>query len=55
MVLCPPELRRKGCYNGTRYHFRDNGNLEPEDDDVILDPYHMCLLYQLHKELNHPT
>ena len=50
IVICPSEMRKLDRWNGTR--FRENaGNLEPEDDDVPLDPYHMCLLYELHEEL----
>jgi len=37
--------------NFTDYILMANGNLEPVDRDVILDPYHMCLLYQLHEEI----
>ena len=39
-------------HNFTDYHPRE-GNLAPFDIDVELDPYHMCLLYQLHEEVGH--
>ena len=39
-------------HNFTDYYLRD-GTLEPNDGDVPLDPYHMCLLYQLHEEVGH--
>jgi hypothetical protein len=39
-------------HNFTDYYL-DGENLEPCDYDVELDPYHMCLLYQLHEEVGH--
>ena len=50
IVICPPEMRKFNRWNGTRFR-EEAGNLEPADDDVVLDPYHMCLLYELHEEL----
>ena len=42
-----------GSYNFTDYFLTTEGTLEPTDSDVPLDPYHMCLLYQLHEEVGH--
>ena len=40
------------CYNFTDYHIKGY-NLEPTDDDVVLDPYHMGLLYQAHEHFGY--
>ncbi len=40
-------------HNFTDYFLTTEGTLEPADSDVPLDPYHMCLLYQLHEEVGH--
>lgn len=45
-VVVNPKDRRDGRWNYTFFALR-NGSLEPTDSDVELDPYHMCLLYQL--------
>jgi len=45
IVVCNPELRREGEWNFTRFSLEE-GNIHFMDDDVQLDPYHMCLLYQ---------
>jgi hypothetical protein len=50
MIICSPLLRKPLCWNATRYFVRGD-NLEPEDDDVVPDPYHMGLIYQLYEEL----
>jgi hypothetical protein len=41
-------------YNFTDYFIEDDGCIVARDDDVDLDPYHMCLLYQVH-EIYNPT
>lgn len=46
VVLCPSELRKPTKYNYTAFVVRGD-LLAPYDKDVELDPYHMCLLYQL--------
>ena len=46
VVVCPPEMRKPDTWNYTRFLDDGNGNLRPADNDVELDPYHMCLLYQ---------
>ena len=51
-VVCPQKMRRKESWNYSRYNVLPDGNIQPEDDDVPLDPYHMCLLYELHEELS---
>jgi hypothetical protein len=48
VVAAPTAEASTGCYNFTCYNVDAAGNLVPEDDDVELDPYHMCLLYTLH-------
>jgi len=40
------------AHNFTDYYLRD-GTSASLDMDVPLDPYHMCLLYQLHEEVVH--
>jgi len=42
-----------GRYNFTDFAVLSDGNLAPADNDVMLDPYHMCLLYQIHEEVGH--
>jgi len=37
-------------HNYTDY-FVKGDLIEPGDKDLILDPYHMCLLYQMHAEV----
>lgn len=39
-------------HNFTDYAI-DGDNLIPVDRDVILDPYHMCLLYQAHEHFDY--
>jgi hypothetical protein len=46
VLVCDPEIRKEGAWNYSRFHM-SNGNIEFADTDVELDPYHMCLLYQL--------
>jgi hypothetical protein len=53
-VLCPAELRTPGSWSYTYFYVLD-GRISPADDDVILDPYHMCLLYQLVETLKERT
>ena len=42
-----------GHCNFTDFEALSDGNLKPTDNDVILDPYHMCMLYQIHEEVGH--
>lgn len=42
-----------GHYNFTDFEVLSDGNLNRIDDDLILDPYHMCMLYQIHEEVGH--
>jgi hypothetical protein len=54
---CYTVVKERPVGAGRRYNFTDynlvGGNLVPADKDVELDPYHMCLLYQLHEEIGH--
>jgi hypothetical protein len=49
-VVCdhPPDSVNE--YNYTDYTMGADGNIHPDDNDVVLDPYHMCLLYQYEAE-----
>jgi hypothetical protein len=53
-VLCPAELRTPDSWSYTYFYVLD-GRINAADDDVILDPYHMCLLYQLVENLKERT
>jgi hypothetical protein len=53
-VICSPEQRKEGRWNYTRFELED-GSLIPADGHVELDPYHMCLLYQLVENLKERT
>lgn len=50
MVVCPQNMANMGTTNYTDYVMRD-GILEPMDNDVPLDPYHLGLLYRIHAEV----
>lgn len=41
--------------NYTDYGYLPTGDIAPRDADVVLDPYHMCLLYQLVAEVGDPA
>jgi hypothetical protein len=49
-VFCPPEMRVEDRWNYSCF-FVKGENLDPADFDVELDPYHMCLFYELHENL----
>ena len=49
----PDDLTKIGEYNFTDFEVLSDGNLNRIDDDLILDPYHMCMLYQIHEEVGH--
>jgi hypothetical protein len=42
----------KFSYNFTDYYI-EGDSLIPNDNDVALDPYHMCLLYQAHEHFGY--
>lgn len=44
-VVCDPSKRKRGRWNSTVVEI-EGGALDFADDDVELDPYHMCLLHQ---------
>lgn len=48
-VTCAPEKRREECWNASPFDLVD-GIIHWGDDDVDVDPYHMCLLYQILEE-----
>ena len=50
-VTCHPQTVPK--FNFTDFFVRSDGIIEPGDAEVALDPYHMCLLYQMHAEVGH--
>jgi len=55
-IVCPPKQCRPGCWNVSELTVNKTGTIEWRDEDVQLDPYHMCLLYQALEKLNHnPT
>jgi hypothetical protein len=45
-VLCSPAERTTDKWNYTNFRFA-GGQLTPVDDDVVLSPYHLVLLYEL--------
>jgi hypothetical protein len=51
-VVKEPPAGGSRKHNFTDYQVRGE-LIAPEDGDVPLDPYHMCLLYQLHAEVGH--
>jgi hypothetical protein len=53
-IVCPPEQRRDGYWNISEFSIH-HGTIAWRDDDVQLDPYHMCLLYQAIEKHNRRT
>jgi hypothetical protein len=49
-VTCAPSARGDGRWNLTCFEVSKEGLLRSKDEDVTLDPYHMCLLYQAIEE-----
>ena len=54
-IVCPPELRRPHRWNVSAFDLSSEGVIKWADDDVQLDPYHMCLLYQAIEKHNRRT
>jgi hypothetical protein len=51
-IVCPPKQCRPGRWNVSELTVDNNGTIEWRDEDVQLDPYHMCLLYQALENIN---
>ena len=51
-VARPRPVGGEKRHNFTDY-FLNGDNLEPADKDVVLDPYHMGLLYQAHEHFGY--
>ena len=51
-VIRERPLGGERLHNFTDYHI-EGDSLTPRDDDVALDPYHMCLLYQAHEHFGY--
>jgi hypothetical protein len=52
-VTCPK--RAAGTFHLTYFYPDENGNLIPQDDDVELTPYEMCLMYHFWQEISSET
>ena len=54
---CYSVVRERPRGGKFRYNFTDyvieGDSLTPDDNDVALDPYHMCLLYQAHEHFGY--